>query len=57
MCTRTCETCRWHQTDFSVGAGWCENNDDTWTDEEVVKYYEDGEPGCPHWAEEEQEEW
>ena len=48
---RCCETCKYLEEDLSVGAAWCENNDPRWTDEEVTKYYENGEEGCPHWKE------
>ena len=46
---RCCDTCRYLWQDFSVNASECENNDPRWTDEEVTKYYENGEEGCPHW--------
>ena len=51
MAQKTCYTCRYFEEDFSVGAYWCENNDTTWTDDEVEKYFENDEPGCPHWKE------
>ena len=49
---KCCETCKYLEEDLSVGAAWCENNDPNWTDEEIEKYYENGEDGCPHWKQE-----
>lgn len=48
---RRCETCKYFGEDFSVGAAWCDNDDPRWTDEEIVKYFEDSEDGCPYWEE------
>ena len=54
---RCCWTCEYLWQDLSVNASDCENNDDNWTDEEIEKYFENGEEGCPHWKEQEGVKW
>lgn len=44
-----CETCEYFLEDPSVNAFDCENCDEDWTDEEIEKYFENSEDGCPHW--------
>lgn len=48
---RSCESCVWSFIDNSVGDIECTNDD--LTEEEIVKYYENAEDGCPHYKEEE----
>ena len=55
--SRSCKTCKFLWQDWSVNASDFENNDDNWTDEEIEKYYENGEEGCPHWQEMKGGEW
>ena len=42
-----CDTCKYFWEDRSVNATECENQEIT--EEAIIKYYEDGEPGCPFW--------
>ena len=48
---RNCETCNYCWRDESVGHRECTCKED-FTEEEIVKYYEDMQDGCPHYKEE-----
>ena len=45
---KCCETCKYFWEDHSVGASECEN--EIINEDELDKYYGDGEDGCPHWV-------
>ena len=45
---KCCETCKYFFEDESVGATDCTN--ESIEEDEIEKYYTDGEEGCPHWV-------
>lgn len=49
-----CDTCKYCWQDYSVNASECECEDIT--EEEIDKYFCDGNDGCPHYEEEEDEQ-
>ena len=51
MTKRNCETCRYCWRDDSVGYREC-TCEEEFTEDEIVKYDEDMEDGCPHYEEE-----
>lgn len=48
---RECYNCKYFIRDTYLNYDDCTNNDDNWTDNEVTKYWENSEGGCPHWKE------
>ena len=45
---KCCETCKYFWEDRSTNASDCENTEIN--EDELDKYYCDGEAGCPHWV-------
>lgn len=50
MCKANCNSCDYCWRDESVGYREC-TCEDNFTDEEIVKYDENMEDGCPHYKE------
>ena len=51
MSKQNCYYCKYCWRDIGVGARECTCDDENFTEEEIVKYDENMEDGCPHFQE------
>ena len=49
---KNCDTCTYCDIDFSTGTSECTNELEGLTEEEIVKYWENQEEGCPYYKSE-----